>query len=288
MLPPRNNLPPWAANTPQWPQLTILVIACVSLLLSLYIMYAYWRSGHNRAEKLAIYWTVFAVGAFIFTIVMWAIAAGILVKSRDNSSGKDLWGWSCKDNNRRKLFQDDINYRLVCRQQDWVLVCAIIEISVEVLSIAIYIFAFYRIASKRRLRKSMDVRDKARNEVWLTKLREQQAEEAAAATNDPETNANTEYNRLAASASPSDLEEGRAVPMLMKPPPGHYATAPHKAGNTTEQPDVTVTPPPTATAGGMRTRTPSPPAGAMASGPIPPTPRSVTFSPPPPSSRGSR
>lgn len=116
-LPPRNNLPPWAISTPQWPQITVLVIACVSLVISLYIMYSYWQGGHDRAEKAAVYWTVFAVGTFIFTIVVWAIAAGIMQGSRNSSQGKDLWGWACKDNTRRKLFQDDVNYRLVCRQQ---------------------------------------------------------------------------------------------------------------------------------------------------------------------------
>ncbi|RPA91303.1 hypothetical protein L873DRAFT_1714646 [Choiromyces venosus 120613-1] len=273
-LPPRNNLPPWAASTPQWPQISVLCIACVSLLISLYIMYAYWRGGHNRAEKAAVYSTVFAVGTFIFSIVIWAIAAGIMQGSRNSFNGKDLWGWSCKDNTRKKLFQNNVNYRLVCRQQDWVLVCSIIEILVECVSIAIYAFAFYRLTSKRRLRKSMDIRDKARNELWLAKLREQQAEEATAATNDPETNANTAYNKLTSTTSPQDLEEGRVVPMLMKPPPGHYATALHKAPEGNQQPGVYEPP----------LRSP-----ALALGVVPPTPRSVSFqAPPPPSSRGSK
>lgn len=80
-------------------------------------MYGYWRGGHKRAEKVAVYWTVFAVGTFIFTIVMWAIAAGIMQGSRNSAEGKDLWGWACKDNVRRKLFEEDINYKLVCREQ---------------------------------------------------------------------------------------------------------------------------------------------------------------------------
>jgi len=277
-------------------------------------MYSYWRGGHKRAEKVAVYWTVFAVGTFIFTIVVWAIAAGIMQGSRNSSNGKDLWGWACKDNNRRKLFEQEVNYRLVCRQQvilpyflasaqktltrsqDWVLVCAIIEIVVETISIAVYAFAFYRLTSKHRLRKSMDIRDKARSELWLVKLREQQAEEAAAAaTNDPETNANTAYNRLTSTTSPQDLEEGRAVPVLMRPPPGHYATAPHKAPEVTEEndatganPSVIVTPP--GSSQGSRQPGVEPPlqSPALALGAVPPTPRSVSFQAPPPGSRGSK
>lgn len=116
-LAPRNNLPPWAISTPQWPQITVLCISILSLMVSLYIMYGYWKGGHKRAEKAAVYWTVVAVITFIFTIIVWAIAAGIMQGSRNSSAGQDIWGWSCKDNNRRKLFQDVINYKLVCRQQ---------------------------------------------------------------------------------------------------------------------------------------------------------------------------
>ena len=76
----------------------------------------YWRGGHNRAEKLSIYWTAFSMGAFIFAIVMWGIAAGILNGAKATGNGKDLWGWACKDNKRRAYFQDDVNYKLVCKE----------------------------------------------------------------------------------------------------------------------------------------------------------------------------
>jgi hypothetical protein len=115
-LPARNNLPAWAPNKP-WPQITILVISCVSLLMSIIIMFAYWKGGHKRAEKAAVYYTVFAVGTFVFSIIMWGIAAGVLNSSKINGQGKDLWGWSCKDNKRRQLFQQDVSYALVCRLQ---------------------------------------------------------------------------------------------------------------------------------------------------------------------------
>lgn len=116
ILPARNNLPPWAENSATWPQITLCTIAAVSLLLSMAVLFAYWRGGHRRAEKMSIYWTMFSIAAFIFAIVMWGIAAGILNGSRAAGNGKDIWGWACKDNKRRALFQDDINYALVCLQ----------------------------------------------------------------------------------------------------------------------------------------------------------------------------
>ncbi|GAB7349614.1 hypothetical protein MBLNU459_g0299t1 [Dothideomycetes sp. NU459] len=174
-IPPRNNLPPWAIGTNPWPQIVLLVISVISLTLSMVIMYAYWKGGHNRAQKAAVYYTVFAVGFFIFSIIMWGVGAGILQGAKAKSNGQDLWGWSCKENKRQQLFQADVSYNMICRLQNWSLLCAVIEIVVETITIAIYGIMFYRFYSKHRLRKSMAVRDRARSDVYLAHLRSQSA-----------------------------------------------------------------------------------------------------------------
>ncbi|KAK4997031.1 hypothetical protein LTR66_003488 [Elasticomyces elasticus] len=174
-IPPRNNLPPWASGTKTWPQTTLLVIACVSLLLSMIVFYAYVRGGHKRAEKVAVYYSVFAVAFFVFSIVMWGVGAGILNSSKQNGNGQDLWGWSCKNNKRASLFENVVHYNLVCRLQNWSLVCCIIEVVVETITIVIYGVVFYRFYSKRQLRKSMAVRDRARSDLYLAHLRSQSA-----------------------------------------------------------------------------------------------------------------
>lgn len=174
-LAPRNNLPPWAANTKIWPQVLLLSIACVSLVMCIVVLIAYSRGGHHRAEKVAAYYTVFAVGFFVFSIIMWAIGAAVLNQSKAQGKGKDMWGWSCVDNKRRHLFEDDVSYALICRLQNWALVCCIIEVVIEMLCIIIYAIVFYRFWSKRKLRKSMAVRDKARSDLYLAQLRSQSA-----------------------------------------------------------------------------------------------------------------
>ncbi|KAF2196817.1 hypothetical protein GQ43DRAFT_444776 [Delitschia confertaspora ATCC 74209] len=174
-LPRRNGLPAWADNTKVWPQILLLVIASVSLVMSIIVLAAYTRGGHKRAEKVAAYYTVFAVAFFIFSIVMWAVGAGIFNQSKSNGNGQDMWGWSCKDNKRRHLFEDDVSYALICRLQNWALVCCIIEVVIETLCIIIYAIVFYRFWSKRKLRKSMAVRDKARSDLYLAQLRSQSA-----------------------------------------------------------------------------------------------------------------
>lgn len=174
-LPNRNGTPAWSPSRTTWPQYVVLSIACVSLFFSIVIIAAYFRGGHRRAEKVAVYYTMFAVGYFIFSVVMWLVGAAVLQGSKASMGGQDIWGWSCKDNKRRLLFQDDVKYALICRLQDWSLICCIIEIVVELIVIAIYGIVFYRFYSKNKLRKSMDARDRARSDLYLAQLRSQSA-----------------------------------------------------------------------------------------------------------------
>lgn len=116
-LPPRNMLPPWASSTKPWPQILLIVVASISLVSCLIVFYGYWKGGHKRAEKVGVYYTIVTVGSMIFAIVMWAVSAGILNQSQTNGHGQDLWGWSCKDNKRKQLFEHDVSYLLICRLQ---------------------------------------------------------------------------------------------------------------------------------------------------------------------------
>jgi len=174
-LPPRNNLPSWAPTTPIWPQILLLCISCLSLFLCVIIFWQYGKGGHKRAEKVAVYYTTFTVAFFVFSIVMWVVGATVLNQSRNNGGGQDIWGWSCKENKRKQLFQNDVPYALICRLQNWSLICCIIEVVIEVITIAIYGITFYRYYSKRRLRKTMAARDRARSDLYLAQLKMQSA-----------------------------------------------------------------------------------------------------------------
>jgi hypothetical protein len=174
-LPAMNGLPPWAGNTNAWPQKVVLACSCVSLLICVTVFVGYCRGGHQRAEKVGVYYTMFAVGWFIFSMIMWAVAAGVLQFTRSNSGNQDIWGWSCVQNHRSELFKDKVDYALVCRLQNWTLICIIIELVVEIISITLYSVIFYRYWSKRKLHKSVDMRDKARSDLYLAQLRTQSA-----------------------------------------------------------------------------------------------------------------
>ncbi|KIX97921.1 uncharacterized protein Z520_06699 [Fonsecaea multimorphosa CBS 102226] len=235
-LPARNNLPPWASGQKTWPQIVVLSISCISLLFSIIVILAYCRGGHKRAEKVAVYYTMFAVGWFMFSTVMWLVAAGILHGSKASGNGQDLWGWSCKENKRRQLFQDDIHYALVCRLQDWSLICCIIEVVVELIVIAIYGIVFYRFWSKNRLRKSMDARDRARTDLYLAQLRTQSAPNTPGFAQTPRTPG---FPSALKSLAPRDMysaaEQGVAVS------PTQFTTSP--PSNTTASPFKLQAPP---------------------------------------------
>ena len=117
-LPARSGSPAWAPGQQTWPQITLLCIASVSLAACLFIFYSYWKGGHRKAEKTAIYYTTFAIGFFVLTTVMWIVAAVVLHSSKANGNNQDMWGWSCNTQTKRAgLFEDDVNYTLLCRLQ---------------------------------------------------------------------------------------------------------------------------------------------------------------------------
>ncbi|KAI1157083.1 hypothetical protein F4825DRAFT_1933 [Nemania diffusa] len=171
----QSGLPAWAEGTQLWPQIVVLSVSGVNLFLCILIFVGYVRGGHHRAEKVGVYYTLFAVGWFIASSILWAAAAGILQFTRNNSNNKDMWGWSCVENKRAEVFSQKVDYALVCRLQNWSLICALIEIILDVFTITLYSVVFYRYITKRKLTKSMDMRDRARSDLYLAQLRSQSA-----------------------------------------------------------------------------------------------------------------
>ncbi|KAM5351640.1 hypothetical protein ACJ41O_004363 [Fusarium nematophilum] len=174
-LPDQSRMPSWAKDTNNWPQKLVLGMACVSLTACIIVFVAYCRGGHRRAEKVGTYYTLFAIGWFILALILWVVTAILFQNSRNNSNNKDMWGWSCVSNTRSEVFGEKVDYALICRLQNWAMICIIIEIVIEVLCILLYSVVFYRYYTKRRLFKSMDMRDRARSDLYLAQLRSQSA-----------------------------------------------------------------------------------------------------------------
>lgn len=116
-LPTRNSKPAWAPGTNPWPQYLLLALSCVSLFACLLVFWGYWKGGHKRAEKVAVYYSIFSVCFFVFSLIMWVVAAALYQNSKSSGNDKDLWGWSCVHNDREQFFHDAVDYALVCRLQ---------------------------------------------------------------------------------------------------------------------------------------------------------------------------
>ena len=264
-LPSRNGATAWSAKSHPWPQIVLLSIAAVSLFFSVVVMVAYCRGGHKRAEKVAVYYTMFAMGYFVFSIIMWLIAAAVLQGSKQNSNGQDIWGWSCKDGKRRQLFEDDVHYALVCRLQDWSLVCCIIEIVVEIIVIAIYGVVFFRFYSKNRLRKSMDARDKARSDLYLAQLRSQSAPNTPGFAHTPRTpRFPTAMTEISKEDPHSAAENGYSQQSFSTSPASASTSAPFRL----QAPPARTPKTPQAGFGGSNPTTPSPPLPSSSPEPI--------------------
>jgi hypothetical protein len=92
-------------------------VACLSLAACLFVFWGYYKGGHKRAEKVAVYYSVFSVCSFAFSLIIWVVAAAVYQNSKSTGNGQDLWGWSCKKNTREQYFHNDIDYALLCRLQ---------------------------------------------------------------------------------------------------------------------------------------------------------------------------
>ena len=167
-------LTPWAKDQKIWPQLVVLVISCLSLAIAIVALWRYRRGPNRRARRADWTYNFFAMGSWLFSLAMWLLGASVLQHARNSSGNQDFWGWSCLQNTRSKIYSDQIKYSLVCRLQSWSLVCCIIEVVVEAITLGVYGVIAYRFWSKRRLTKAMHRRNEARGEVYAAQLRRQQ------------------------------------------------------------------------------------------------------------------
>lgn len=116
-LPERNTATAWAPGTNPWAQWLLLGLACFSLLACMVVFWGYFKGGHKRAEKLAIYYSTISVIYFTFSFIMWIVGAAIYEHSKSSGDTKDLWGWACAQNTREQIYSNAIDYALLCRLQ---------------------------------------------------------------------------------------------------------------------------------------------------------------------------
>ncbi|KAK9320353.1 hypothetical protein V1517DRAFT_329565 [Lipomyces orientalis] len=143
----------WPADANSWPTIVTLVVAAVSVALNSVILFLLaavsWRSS-SRLDTVA---TVFSVISFVAGIILWSVVSGSLKLSglKVESAGTDIWTWSCRKGPRRDAFEGEIDFARICLQNDWNFICAILQISAELLSAGVMLFGLYRRVTKKRL-----------------------------------------------------------------------------------------------------------------------------------------
>ena len=116
-IPARNSLPAWAEGTNPWAQYLLLGMSCLSLFACIIVFWGYWKGGHRRAEKTAVYYTTFSICFFFFSLIMWIVGAAVYEHSKSSGNGKDMWSWSCAQNTREQIYHNVVDYALLCRLQ---------------------------------------------------------------------------------------------------------------------------------------------------------------------------
>ena len=121
----------------------------------------------NWANRLATLNATLTITASIVIISVWGLSAGLFHK--DGTAGfniPNIWSWSC---NHRANSTDNVNFGQICVTQvtplspkpsrvliwqEWSFICAMIEITLETLTIASFGLIFVRMNSKREIRKT--------------------------------------------------------------------------------------------------------------------------------------
>ncbi|KAJ8100683.1 hypothetical protein POJ06DRAFT_109678 [Lipomyces tetrasporus] len=162
----------WPADAYSWPTTVTLVVAAVSVALNLVILVLLaavsWRSS-SRLDTVA---TVFSVISFVAGIILWSVVTGSLKLSglKDEFAGTDIWTWSCREGPRRDAFEGEIDFQRVCLQSDWTFICAILQISAELLSGGVMLFGLYRRVTKKKLStEEQNYRDYMRANTHIVK-----------------------------------------------------------------------------------------------------------------------
>lgn len=151
--PPIQGFAPWPEHTILWPPILVLTVATLSMITSTAIMAAYFFGGHKKAERIAITSTIVTALAWVAGICIWATSGGAMQSAKSRSRGMDFWGWACSKNNQRyEIWNDWVDYDLVCELQNWNFICTFISVGAETLSLSVYAFAVWRLYVKSRLK----------------------------------------------------------------------------------------------------------------------------------------
>jgi len=143
----------WARNTKLWPTIMLFSVAVATLAINLVILIAYLRSI-KAANRVSVMSTVFGLLVFGGHVVLWVVTAALYRYGKDtNGISNDLWGWTCSKgaDKIQNTFRDVVNFQSVCNRSSNAWFTSIAEACLEIFSLTIYLFAFWRLRNKRKI-----------------------------------------------------------------------------------------------------------------------------------------
>jgi hypothetical protein len=86
----------WPANPLLSPTIVLLVMACLTCVADITIVFAHFFRGNVVNSMMKLVAKIRAVMGFLQAMAT-AAGAGYFKIANNNSNGNDLWGWSCSD-----------------------------------------------------------------------------------------------------------------------------------------------------------------------------------------------
>jgi len=147
----------YPVNPITWPTYMMIATGAVSILFNASIMIAYcWGVGSaNKVSQWGSYWNylmhVVNIGVWIATSTTFQMVKGA---ADEVPPARDIWGWTCSNatDALSAEFQNlPVNFNLQCQSQQVSFDMGIVNAGLEILSIAISLYALRRMIHKKRM-----------------------------------------------------------------------------------------------------------------------------------------
>ncbi|KAK7192999.1 hypothetical protein DPSP01_005210 [Paraphaeosphaeria sporulosa] len=145
----------WAKDSKVWPTWMYFLIAAISVVLNIVIIFAY-KFGIDKANKAATVATTFNWFVMLGNLAVWCVAASLYRTEKDkDGKSNDLWGWTCSPLAReiQKEFAHEVDFDKFCNVQSISWYIGLVQVGAAVLTVVTYVFVMARRSKKKSLKK---------------------------------------------------------------------------------------------------------------------------------------
>ncbi|KAF2122450.1 hypothetical protein BDV96DRAFT_608506 [Lophiotrema nucula] len=145
------NRTAWHKDSKVWPTWMYFLVATISLLLNLVIIFSY-KFGVKYANKATVVATTFSWIVMIGNLVVWSVAASLYRKEKKET---DLWGWTCSPAARliQKEFKKEVDFDQFCNVQSASWYAGLAQVGAAILTIITYVLVIRRKKTKKVMKR---------------------------------------------------------------------------------------------------------------------------------------